>query len=300
LTSEAGSPRCLNCGAELTGSYCSQCGQEDTELRVSLKRLAKDFIAEQLGLESKVPTTLWTLIRHPGRLTKEYLAGRRVRSLLPLRLDLSASVVYFLLLSFFGGFKGTLKLTNSDRAAIDSSNAEGGFKVTTKNNRNPIISFGGIEAKNADSIKAQGEVAKFVKQRARRFDGMSGQDMIKFFNDAFMHYLPNAIFVLLPVFTALLYLLYRKSGRFFAEHLIFTLHIHAFAFIALIIALFTPDALDWIAPVWILFYLYFALKTVYGETRRRTLGKFAALLFSYMFIFQVAMLSMLGLIFAFG
>jgi len=104
LSSEAGSPRCLNCGAELSGPFCSVCGQEDTELRVSLRRLAKDFLAEQLGLESKVPTTLWTLISKPGLLTKEYLGGRRVRSLLPLRLYLSASVVYFLLLAlpFFG------------------------------------------------------------------------------------------------------------------------------------------------------------------------------------------------------
>ena len=61
-------------------------------------------MAEQLGLESKVPTTLWRLISRPGVLTREYLAGKRVRSLLPLRLYLSASVIYFLLLSvpFFG------------------------------------------------------------------------------------------------------------------------------------------------------------------------------------------------------
>ena len=124
MSSEAGSPRCLNCGAELTGQYCSQCGQEDSELRVSIMRLARDFMAEQLGLESKVPTTLWRLITKPGVLTKEYLSGKRVRSLLPLRLYLSASVVYFLLLAmpFFGrGFKSQLKMTGVDAAAIDSA-----------------------------------------------------------------------------------------------------------------------------------------------------------------------------------
>ena len=124
MSSESGAPRCLNCGAELSGPYCSQCGQEDHELRVSLKRLARDFLAEQLGLESKVPTTLWTLLSKPGLLTKEYLAGRRVRSLLPLRLYLSASVVYCLLLSlpFFGRkFDSPLKLTGVDAAAIDSA-----------------------------------------------------------------------------------------------------------------------------------------------------------------------------------
>jgi len=256
-------------------------------------------MAEQLGLESKVPTTLWTLVRHPGRLTREYLEGRRVRSLLPLRLYLSASVIYFLLLSFFGAFTLKMSVNQKDLAGIDSARAELGLD-SAKAKRNPIVAVGGFDTKNGDTAGSNGRFKSFIKKRAKRFDGMSGQQVVKFFNDAFIHYLPNTIFVLLPVFTALLYLLYRKTGRFFAEHLIFTLHIHAFAFIALMISLFTPDWLDWIAPVWILFYLYFALKEVYGESRRRTLGKFAALLFSYMFIFQIAMATILGMIFAFG
>lgn len=299
MSSEAGAPRCLNCGAELTGPYCSQCGQEDTELRVSLKRLAKDFLAEQLGLESKVPTTLWTLIRHPGRLTREYLEGRRVRSLLPLRLYLSASVIYFLLLSFFGAFSLKMSVDKKDLAGIDSARVDLGLD-SGKVKRNPIIAVGGFNTNRVDTTGSNGRLESFINKRAKRFEGMSGQQVVKLFNDAFIHYLPNTIFVLLPVFTALLYLLYRRTGRFFAEHLIFTLHVHAFAFIAMMIALLTPDWLDWIAPVWILFYLYFALSEVYGESRRKTLGKFAALLFSYMFIFQVAMATIFGVIFAFG
>ena len=253
-------------------------------------------MAEQLGLESKVPTTLWTLIRHPGRLTKEYLAGRRVRALLPLRLYLSASVVYFLLLSLLGEPAVKISVSRKDLAGMDSARVE---SVTDTTNRNPFVAIGGVSAKN-DSASPQTGLKGFVKKRARRFDGMSGQQVVKFFNDAFIHYLPNAIFFLLPVFTALLYWLYRKTGRYFAEHLIFTLHIHAFAFIALMISLLTPDALDWIAPVWILIYLYIALRVVYEDSRKKTLGKFAALLFSYMLIFQLTMASIFAMIFAFG
>src|SRR4029079_15269073 len=175
--------------------------------------LVKDFLAEQLGLESKVPTALWTLLRHPGRLTKEYLGGRRVRSLLPLRLYLSASVVYFLLLSLLGGgFKGNFKITDSDRAGIDSVRVE-------------------------SPAKSAGAVKQFINKRMKRFEGMTTQQVVKFFNDAFIHYMPNAVFLLLPVFTLILYLLYRKTGRFYAEHLIFTLHVHAFGFVALTLSL---------------------------------------------------------------
>ena len=57
---------------------------------------------------------------------------------------------------------------------------------------------------------------------------------------------------------------------------------------------------DIVVATWILVYLYIALRRVYGESRRRTAAKFAALLFSYMLILQITMLGVLGLIFAFA
>jgi hypothetical protein len=276
MTSEGGDPRCLNCGAELSGHWCSKCGQEDNELRVSLRRLTRDFLADQLGLESKVPTSLWLLLSKPGLLTKEYLAGRRVRTLLPLRLYLSASVLYFLLLSlpFFGRtFSPTVKLTGVEAATLDS-----------------------VRSGKADS----GATETFASRRMKRFGAMSTEEAVSFFRSSFVRYMPNAVFLLLPVFTLILYLLYRKTGRYFAEHLIFTLHVHAFAFVVLTIALILPDALDIVVPLWILVYLFIALRRVYEESRRRTAVKFAALLFSYMIILQITMLGVLGMIFAFA
>ena len=134
----------------------------------------------------------------------------------------------------------------------------------------------------------------------KRFGAMSTEEAVSFFRSSFVRYMPNAVFLLLPVFTLILYLLYRKTGRYFAEHLIFTLHVHAFAFVVLTIALILPDALDIVVPVWILVYLFIALRRVYEESRRRTAMKFAALLFSYMIILQITMLGVLGMIFAFA
>jgi len=300
LSSEAGSPRCLNCSAELSGPFCAECGQEDTELRISLRRLSKDFLAEQMGLESKVPTTLWKLISRPGLLTREYLAGRRVRSLLPLRLYLSASVLYFLLIALpFFGSDLNIRMTASDRAAADSAQSEDSAAARTRDTTRVIAFDTVMREKIAQGNPANG-VEGFVQQRMRRFEKMSQTEVISYFKGAFVRYMPNAIFLLLPVFALLLYLLYRSTGRFFAEHLIFALHIHAFAFVALIISLFLPSFLDIVAPVWILVYLYLALRRVYGESRGRTAGKFAALVFSYMLIFQITLLGVLGLIFAYG
>ncbi len=274
MSSEAGSPRCLDCGAELSSRFCRECGQEDSELRVSLRAVFRDFASEQLGLESKVPATFKALLARPGFLTKEYLAGRRTRWVRPLRLYLTTSVIYFLVLSFAlqAGMKTGLRITDADSAAIDSS---------------------GVEA----SAEPTDAIEEAVLSRSQRIGAMSAEDRRQYFGNAFTRYMPNAVFVLLPVFTLILYLLYRKTGRYFAEHLIFTLHIHAFAFLALLITLPLPEILGVIAPLWLLIYLYLAMKRVYGESTRRTAGKFAALLFSYMLIFQVAMLGVIGLIF---
>ncbi len=267
---------------------------------MSLRRLAKDFLAEQLGLESKVPVTLWTLIRYPGRLTKEYLAGRRVRSLLPLRLYLSASVVYFLLLSLPGVGALRITTTSTDKAALDAS----GFKMTTSRSGSKdttkVVVFDSTVTNSVAKNLPQNRAGRFATKRLRRFTGMKPGEIASYFKERFVRYMPNAVFVLLPVFTLILYLLYRKSGRFFAEHLIFTLHIHAFAFVALILLLFLPNAVAWPIPVWMLAYIYIAMRRVYGESRWRTFAKFAVLMIGYNVVLQLTMLTVLVAIFATG
>lgn len=279
MTSETGSPRCLNCGAELSGPFCARCGQQDHDIRVSLARLVRDFFAEQLGLESKVPRTLWTLVSRPGLLTKEYLAGHRVRWIPPLRLYLFASVIYFLLLSlpFVAEMNEAVRFTETDRAQVDS-----GRFVT-------LDTIGGDDASALE---------KRLEGKAARIGAMTEDEQTAFFRESFTRFMPNAVFVLLPFFAWILYLLYRSSGRFYAEHLIFTLHIHAFAFIALTLALFLPSIGRVLAQLWIFVYLFLALRRVYGESRGRTAGKFAGLVVPYMLMLLTATFAVLLIIFA--
>ena len=305
MSSESGSPRCLNCGADLSGPYCSRCGQEDHDLRVSLGRLVRDFFSDQFGLESKVPRTLWALVSRPGLLTKEYLAGHRVSWLLPLKLYLSVSVVYFLLLSlpFLGGIRTNVTYTDADRAAIDSARdagAENRGDSVALETRSGIIAVGATAPDSTAIDSSASGLERILSRRVREFGSMSEAEQADYFKAAFVKYMSNAVFLLLPVFALLLYLLYRKTGRFYAEHLIFALHIHAFAFVALTITLFLPEILDVVAPVWIMVYLYLAMRRVYGESRGRTARKYAGLFFPYVLILQVVTLGVLFAVFAIG
>ena len=91
------SPRCLNCGASLAFEpaprHCAQCGQ------VVRMPTAREFMREAVRRYCR---TFVALVAPPGRLTQEYVAGRRDRYVPPLRLYLAASFLFFLVVKVLG------------------------------------------------------------------------------------------------------------------------------------------------------------------------------------------------------
>lgn len=88
---------CANCGSALTGRWCGQCGQKslrEKDRRVS--QLMAQFAHELLHVDGKLPRTLGALIFHPGRLSRAYLDGHRVRYLSPIGLFLLLNLLYFI------------------------------------------------------------------------------------------------------------------------------------------------------------------------------------------------------------
>ena len=91
---------CENCGAELQGHWCAQCGQPAIEYRRSFRHVLADLLNEFLNWDSKFFTTIALLLLKPWRLTNEFLAGKRVRYMNPLRLYLLASILFFLAVNY--------------------------------------------------------------------------------------------------------------------------------------------------------------------------------------------------------
>ncbi len=94
---EDGSPACLNCGAPLAGAFCAACGQRDVPPYPSVRELAAEAISEFSGWDGRLASSVRALILRPGLLTHEFLEGRRARYISPLRLYLTASLIYFVL-----------------------------------------------------------------------------------------------------------------------------------------------------------------------------------------------------------
>lgn len=93
---------CRNCGAVLTGAYCSNCGQS-SHLHRSLLSLGHDILHGVFHFEGKVWRTLPELFFRPGRLTRRYIDGERARFVSPMALYLFAVFLMFAVFSFTGG-----------------------------------------------------------------------------------------------------------------------------------------------------------------------------------------------------
>ena len=94
------SPNCLNCGTRLRGQYCGTCGQRSRSRLISLWELVSDAFGDLFELDSRLWQTLIPLLARPGRLTRDYLEGRRARFMPPFRMYLVLSLLFFLVAFF--------------------------------------------------------------------------------------------------------------------------------------------------------------------------------------------------------
>jgi len=102
---------CLNCGTELRGKWCAQCGQRATPLRPTLHELLHEAAHELSHLDGKIVRTIKLLLFKPGELTREFLSGVRVRSVSPIRLYLICSLLFFGAMSLLPAGKGRIKVS---------------------------------------------------------------------------------------------------------------------------------------------------------------------------------------------
>src|SRR4029453_5441081 len=93
--------RCANCDTQLDGPYCSQCGQQAVDLHRPIRKLLSELIDDALSLDTRLVRTLRPLLFRPGLVTRDYLAGRRVAQVPPLRTYLISALVFFGLFSIF-------------------------------------------------------------------------------------------------------------------------------------------------------------------------------------------------------
>ena len=86
---------CANCDAELSGRFCSVCGQREEPRVPTIGAVASEITNELFGIESKLWRSIGLLLFWPGRLTRVYLSGKRQKYMSPVRLYLLFSLATF-------------------------------------------------------------------------------------------------------------------------------------------------------------------------------------------------------------
>lgn len=107
---------CSDCGAPVTGKYCSECGQP-THVHRSLLHLGEEMLHGVLHFDARLWRTLPLLAINPGRLTREWVAGKRTRYVSPLAMFLFSVFLMFFVFSFSGALEPKIVTPLPDRIA---------------------------------------------------------------------------------------------------------------------------------------------------------------------------------------
>lgn len=241
---------------------------------LTLGAFLKETTEELTHWDGKVPATLRTLFLRPGALTIDFLAGRRVRWLSPLRVYLICSVALF-----------------AGRALID----EIGLR--------PMREMANFSFKREDGTTGPltpAERQKVAEGLPGRIFGVERLERAvqdnRQFNRAFESTLPRAMFILLPVFALLTNIAWRKVQPRYPAHLYAALHIHAAVFgamlvFSLLIGVTRSDpvalAIGLAFQAYVVWYGLTALRRVFGDSWPLTIVKAAAVGVVY-FVFFLA------------
>ena len=255
---------CLNCGAELTGPFCSACGQRAIPAYPSVREMAGDAWQELSGYDGRFARTFRLLLRHPGALTLEVLEGRRARYIAPVRLYLVASVTYFLIAA------ASPNLTPPPNPQLPGTTVK--IDLSTGD-----AALSSLSPEQRDQMLKALDRAPWWAAPLLRTALTSPRE----FRARFLTYFPRVLFALVPVFAGIVALFFRR--RRFLVPLVFSLHLHTAVFLVFSLTELSnfPRHLGFaafwglVAFAFTLAYSLLAFRRVFGESWPWTLAKSA-------------------------
>jgi len=273
---------CPNCGAPLPQprpNYCGHCGQETNLKPPTVGEYLQQFGGSYVAMEGALWRTLLLLLFRPGRLTREYFAGRKRRYVLPLRLYLTISVVALLALQWSAAMQPPpdKPLIVDDGDDIDNTRLEIGDKIKAGMENGRFV-CGGLPSAWCDRLRS-----RFT------MDAQGMERELRQVPERFVRHWGSAMFALLPLYALLLKLVYLNRRMRWSEHLVFALHLHAFIFAMVLVHLAPVAWMEGLAVAAVPVYSVIALQVVYGGRWWATALRVMALGFVYFTALVTAM-----------
>jgi len=178
------------------------------------------------------------------------------------------------------GIKPKPRAEKPTAAAADYDPSEGGAAYHNVN-----VSFGGLND-FCEAFKNQPNSTNLfrnnLRERCRRLASGDGSSL----GAAVVHNMPRAMFLFLPLLALVMKVLYWRPKRYYVEHLLFLIHNHAFVFLAVTLLIliarvpYTEPIMGWLGTAaggYVVWYIFRAMRNVYGQSRGLTLAKYLTL-----------------------
>ena len=266
---------CLNCGAEVQGRFCHVCGQENVMTHQNFWSLAKHFVFDIFHFDGKFFHTLGFLFIRPGFVARQYVDGKRMSYLDPIRMYLFTSAVFFLV--FFSVKTVNIKdndvsgnLSPAERREMISQ-----YQNRLKSNPNDSLLYRRLQilqdtSKPVDMASPDWQTSVFsfddrTYTSLQNYDATQAtlppaqrdgwikrslirqsikvstkyekkNELVNVFLETFLHKLPYLLFFSLPFFALILKLLYsRRQKLYYSDHAVFTLYHYIFSFMLMLV-----------------------------------------------------------------
>lgn len=248
MSAKQGRKFCLNCGNELKGCYCHECGQRSDNFHRSLKKLFLHFLDEFFTFDSKFFRSFIPFIFKPGRLTNEYLSGKQVSYVAPFRLYFFTVIVFLFIqgiwnpyqvvdvesdssiISFKSGENSSDKVSSEEQTEAETE-TEAKEPVEFSDEMKEFLKENGRNSEKSTHNSSKKDDDFFAKIASNAADLKNDAEARKRFVSRFFHMIPNMLIVLMPFFALILKMLHLRWKEFYyVDHLVFSLHFHAFGF----------------------------------------------------------------------
>ena len=290
------------------GNYCGNCGQEAKELRRPFFRLSREAISSLFELDGRSFRTLFYLLTKPAHLSKEYFSGRRMQYTPPLRLFLVISVSFFLLVSFYTSIRSMEGILSANH---EISGEE--VSASTDNEEDPLApTLAFVESINLPFFDEQTNtnLRRAMNAQAETNINSMIEDPSEFFR-GYLEYITVFILLMIPLLALIQKLIYIRSGHFYVEHLVLTLHNHAFiifiVFVNSLIDLVNGSRIPIISSafgylgaaiyIWMWVYLFLSLKNYFQQGYGITLLKYLTTTILYGFTLGFGVTVFAGILF---
>ena len=253
------SENCANCGKGLIGKYCYNCGQKKVDLKDrSVMAFLTHFVEEFFTFDTRFYRSVKFLLFKPGYLSHEYISGRFISYISPLKMYLFTSLISFFIMI----------------------------------NMDPDIYNGLMEPRDEENVLQSG-ISSIINDKD--LDEVTFKEK---FNEKVSSNIALYLFFIIICFSLLLKLLYITKHIYYVEHLIFTLHFFTFVLICYTIASlaepFSEEIFYFSFFILPCIYLLFAVKRVYHISWSWSLIPAFILSLSYWFL---ALIWVIGTVF---